>query len=144
MGLVTPRSPHVAEAAQHQARISWYCQKGPLGRAGTPSLFLQYHWPFSLRVLCLVPHPVLGLPSTGQTVNVSDKVQARMMSSLPQTSSVVLLIPPLPPTPFLMSQTPMTTALFLAQHPLHIPQVTTHRKQDGLLECCLLQLCTWI
>lgn len=136
--------PHVAEAAQHQAQISWFCQKGPLAELRLCTSFLQYHWPSGLRARHFPPQPVLGPASKGQTVNASDKVQARMMSLLPQPSSMILRIPPLPPASFLMSQTRRTAALFRAQRPLHVPQERTHRKQDERLECCLLQLCTWI
>lgn len=75
--------PHVAEAAQHWAQISWFCQKGPLAELRLCTSFLQYHWPSSLRALHFPPQPVLGPASKGQTVNASDKVQVRMMSPLP-------------------------------------------------------------
>lgn len=54
-----------------------------LSRAGVCTLFLQYHWPFSLSALHFSHHAVLSPASTGQTVNDSDELQARVMSSLP-------------------------------------------------------------
>lgn len=64
----------MAEAAQHQALMAWFRQKGPLAELGLCTLFPQYHWSFNLRWLHFTHHPVLGLATTGQLVNTSDKV----------------------------------------------------------------------
>lgn len=112
----------MAEAAQHQTQVSWFCPKGPQRSGGAVHPVPPTHCRFRLRALRFPLRPVLGRLSRPdckcfrQTAGQNDVIT-------PQTSSGTLPVLPFPTTPPLGSQTQMTAALFL-----HVPEVRTRRK----------------